>query len=293
MVELDGLVFDSVAANEGPAFTLRTVGALIVDGGATAAIRDSTFIGRGQVQIVDGSDPVIERNVFTEGASILGDFGGGVVRENLFIDSFGTAIELIGTTATRVEANQISGAAIAISMENDADTTDAAAMVIGNTISGSPIGIILAPGSVGEIRGNTITSAAQAITLDDSETIVADNDLDGNLVGIRVLGGARYSMGTRSSAGRPVSNCRGNRTCALSVTPSVTTRRTSSSPQARRTRTSATTTSALTTRDDEHQRDVDSYPCRVNGQALASRPPVRPLSPTWRSVPYRAAAEPR
>jgi nitrous oxidase accessory protein NosD len=168
----------------------RRVGSLVIDGGATPTISDSTF-QTGVVQVFGDSDPMIERNTFTDGSSLVGEFGDRVVvRNNRFIGNSGTAIGFLGQTAGTFEGNEISGTAVGIGASSDFSGIGFAPVIVGNSITGNTVGIILPPMSGGEIRGNEIDSSGVAISLTEASTFVTDNELDRNSLGIRISGGS-------------------------------------------------------------------------------------------------------
>ena len=194
---LEDLAFDSVSTPvtgldrsfAGPA----NAGAVIVNGGAVATIRDSTFTEGGNLDVFEGSDTLIEHNTFSGGPGIAGDFGSGsVIRDNQISGSFDSAIILAQPTTMLIEGNTIHAAgrnAIDVGWNGPSPGVDP--IIRGNTMVDSVgTAINLAAETNATIEDNVITGNRLGISVFRTGPVIARNEFTGNATGIMVTVGA-------------------------------------------------------------------------------------------------------
>jgi hypothetical protein len=185
--ELRDLTFDGVGALDRT--SLGTGGnSLVVTGGATAVISDSTFSATGPIGVFEASGPLIEGNTLAGGASMWGDMGSEtIVRANTISESVLTAISINGEEpGVLIEGNTIAdvdGTGIG-TVHGLGDVT-----IRGNDISRTTIGIMLGGFTQHPtIEGNVLRDNTSGIVVLAGSPVLQDNTITGGQTGLAVVG---------------------------------------------------------------------------------------------------------
>lgn len=186
---LEGLVFIGVGE---PYTGARYVdGGALVSGGSSATIRDSAFQGGNGIISYDASEPLITGNVLTEGANIGGHYGDAtVIRGNEIIGGLSDGIGITQPTTALVEGNTIADTPVGIAVGTGGSSYEGVdPLVRGNSIKGASTGITVGSGAAPTIEENALATNDTGIQLSSTRnTSVASNDLADNAVGILVAG---------------------------------------------------------------------------------------------------------
>ncbi len=221
--------------------------AIVVTDGSTAVIMGNDLLSSGEIVAFGGSGPTIEGNHLVDSGPIwLEDASGDTaIVDNTVEGEFVRGISVSSPGRIRIEGNRISGASdIGLRIGRNSGAAGYEPLVIGNTISGSGIGIIvtddgsptiedntlvgnrsgiaLGNDATGSVASNTLQDNIIGLHLDRSSAVAADNFIEGGQTGISITGGAAELAGNTvenvdnrgieiGAEGQPI--LRGNRSC--------------------------------------------------------------------------------
>jgi F-box protein 11 len=159
--------------------------AVLITGGSTATVRESTFRGSGGVNIVAAAAPTLERNTFVGMPAILGEFGDGtIIADNAMPGPGGAGISS-GPAAVTVRGNTVEDRLLGIGLSG-------ASLVEDNVVRGSDargIGVTFDASGSPTVRGNRLEDNATAITWEGGG-LIEGNEVSGGLAGILITFGS-------------------------------------------------------------------------------------------------------
>lgn len=166
-----------------------SVQAVVIRGGATPVVRESTFVDGGGINIFEDSSPLIEKNELEGGPGIYGDFGDDTrILENHIHGPGEQGVDMGSAAAAVIRGNTVS------------DKTDGMWIMGGVLVEGNVVtnagnaGISVVEVEVSEgaptIRGNTLTDNYLGISWNNDAGVVEGNTITGGEGGIRFIRGA-------------------------------------------------------------------------------------------------------
>lgn len=198
--QLEDLTFDGVSAPFRGAFV---AGAIVIHGGAEAAVRRSEFSGGGPLHVFEGADVRIEGNELRDGPNISGEFGDeSIIRNNTISGPGLQGITFLGPTGALIEGNVISdrnsgitpGVGISVGSE-------LVPVIRNNTITSTDTAIVVRASTLPELTGNVLADNDTGVRVSGSDALITDNKLDGNGVGISAVGGSPTLAGNTVTGG--------------------------------------------------------------------------------------------
>ncbi len=182
---ISGVVFDSTGRPYGVFGGGIGGGSLDVLGGSAHALGNQ-FLGGGEIRITLDANATFEGNELSDGPHLyLQDPGDeAVVRGNTISGTFDRAMGLFGPSTMTIENNAIDGASgdgISIGWGSSSGHDP---IVRGNEILGSTTGINVATEAAPVVSGNRIRDNTTGILSVSSQSVLRDNELEGNTTGI-------------------------------------------------------------------------------------------------------------
>ena len=177
---LRSLAFDDVGRpyEGGP-----SVQAIVIRGGSTAHVLDSSFVDGGGINIFEESSPLIEGNELDSGPGIYGDYGDGTIIVGNHIFGPGLqGIDMGSAAAATIRDNTVTDKA-------DGMWISGSALVEGNIVRNSGSSGIAVPSTVSElgaptIRANELSDNRTGIRWENGEGVVEGNVIVGGTHGI-------------------------------------------------------------------------------------------------------------
>ena len=184
--ELEGLVLDGVGcAGVGDA-ECSTVAGVVIQAGSRATLDGNTVLDR-PIVVVDASEPLFKGNTLSGGSAIKGMVGDEtVVRDNTISGASGTAIGVGGSSTAIIEGNTITDSPLGVQL-GVGGTAHGNAIVRNNRVSGARIGIdVGADGGTPTIVGNELSGNTTGILIAGTDAIVRANDVRGSASGVSI-----------------------------------------------------------------------------------------------------------
>ena len=167
-----------------------------------AQVIGGTFHGGGEIMIDGGGDVLFEGNLVEDGPQFFipaaGD--GTIFRGNTIRNTIDRSIGIFGPTAMTVEGNTIEGAggdAITIGFET---ATGHDPTIRDNQISGSAVALRVGIGAAPVVEGNHFSANGVAVESNTDAAAYRGNTLEGNDVGLAIIGSPVLDGNTVSGA---------------------------------------------------------------------------------------------
>ena len=192
--------------------------AILINGGSRATIRGNRVVDSGPIASFDLSEPLIESNLLTGGAHIVGGFGNGAVIRDNHLEWADWGIESRGDAGPLIDSNVIAHIGLPIRAEGGAaiirgnriehdgsnetgiQYDDGAGVIEENTVNGYARGVAVTEFD-GSISRNTVDAGFEGVALTDSTGTVSDNQITAVFTGISLSGSSPDVVDNRIEGG--------------------------------------------------------------------------------------------